>query len=194
MANIEQWGIEKLYFALFDEESETISYQTPVSHPGAVSLSVTPGESDANRDAADNGEYFNGSGAANITGEIEVVKFTDWFKTNILGFFSEGGGIGEGDGAKKHFAMLFEVDGENGGKRIVWYDCVSSDISTTYTTTDADGAYTFAHETATITGRMIKLGGGTKRRAWSCESGSANFDGFFNAVYVPTATSGQTGQ
>lgn len=188
-ANIELWGIKKLAFALFTNYG-TCTYDTPVVHPGAVSLAISTSDNDANRDAADNGIYYDGSTASNKTGELEVAKFSDWFKENALGFISEAGGLGEGDGTKQHFAMLFETDGDQGGERFVWYDCTSSDITQTLSTTDVDGNYTFAHETATITGRLIQLPNGNRRRAFKCDSDSTAYEDFFTAVFYPAATQG----
>ena len=185
--SIAEWGIHKLAFAIRNSDG---TYETPVMHPGALNLNVASGNSTDNALSADDGRYYGGAAAASKTGELNVAKFSDWFKENILGHIVEGEGIGEGEAAGAEFAMLWEVNTDQGGRRYVWYGCTASDITKTFATTTADGTVTYATETSTITSRLVELPNGNKRRKWSCEKGSANYAGFFEAVYYPTTSEG----
>lgn len=187
MATTVQFGISNLAFALRNADG---TYETPVMHPGADNLSISVEDNDSNKISKDNGLYYDGSGAASLTGELTVARFSDWYREKILGYIVEGGGLGEGQGEMAEFAMLFEADGNGGGRRFVWYGCTSGQISMTFATTSYDGTITEATEAATITGKLVELPNGNKRRAFSCEKGSANYDNFFDAVYYPVTSGG----
>lgn len=183
---IAEWGISKLAFATVTKTNGAITaFGTPVMHPGAISLNISSGSNTDNTLSADNGRYYGGAGSKTKSGELNVAKFAKWFRTNVLGEIEEGGGLGEGDAAGAEFAMLWEVDTDQGGTRNVWYDCTASDITKNYATTTADGTVTYATETSTITSVLAELPNGEKRRKWSCEKGSTNYDSFFTAVFYP---------
>lgn len=182
----EQWGISNLYVA---PALDSGGYDTPHHMPYVVSIAVAPDDNTNNRDAADNKEVFNGSGST-VTLTVEATRFDDYYKENILGHISEGGGYGVGSTTRKHFAAIFDVDGNDKTERYVFYDCTSSEITRTHQTTDVDGNYTFAHETVTITARMAVLPNAQKRLYWSCFEGSTNFAGMHEAVYYPNGASG----
>lgn len=185
--NIVQWGIKKLAFAVRNDDG---SYGTPVMHPGAITLNVSASNNADNILSADDGPYYNGNGASSKTGELTVAKFRDWFLTNILGHIVEDGGIGEGDGVASKFAMLYEVNSDQGGSRYVWYECTAGPISQNHATTTADGTITYATETSTITSSLTELPGDIKRRIWKCPKGSEFYDSFFDAVHIPGQTAG----
>lgn len=184
---ITQWGISKLAFAevTFGTDGAITAFGTPVMHRGAINLNVSANTNDGNRQAADNGLHYDAGGNSTKSGELQVAKFLDFFKRDYLGYIEEGGGLGEGDGTKKSFAMLFEVCTDQGAARVVWYDCTAGPISVTYATTDVDGNVTFSPETSTITGAKAVLPNGNRRSAWSCAQGSENYDSFFTAVFFP---------
>ena len=191
---IAEWGISKLAFATITKSNGVITgFGTPVMHPGAISLNISAGNNSDNGLAADNGRYYGGSGSKTKTGELNVARFSGWFRKNVLGEIEEGGGIGEGDASSAEFAMLWEVDSDQGGARYVWYCCTASDITKNFATTAIDGTVTYATETSTITSTLAELPNGNKRRKWECEKGSANYANFFSAVYYPTNTTTTTG-
>ena len=190
---IAEWGIHKLAYAKITKVNGVITaFATPVMHPGAISLNITPGNNNDNALSADDGRYYGGAGAKTKTGELNVARFLDAFRQDILGEIAEGGGLGEGDGTSAEFALLWETNSDQGGTRNVWYDCTASDISKNFATTTFDGNVTYATETSTITSSIAELPNGERRRKWSCEKGSANYDDFFTAVYYPTTTTTTT--
>ena len=189
---IAEWGIHKLGFALVNKTNGAItSFGDVTMHPGAISLNISAGNNTDNALAADDGRYYGGAGSKTKTGELVVALFNNWFRTNVLGEISEGGGLGEGDASSVEFAMLWETNSDQGGTRNVWYDCTAGDIVKNFQTNTVDGTVTYATETSTITSTIAELPNGERRRKWSCEKGSANYDTFFDAVYFPT--SGTTG-
>jgi phi13 family phage major tail protein len=180
--NITQWNLTRLAFAW---EKDGGGWDAPVEHPGVINLNISNNSNDSNRQAADGGLYYDAGGSSSKSGELQVAKFLTDFLVNALGQIEEGGGIGEGDGVKRRFAMLFEISGDQGGARYVWYFCTAGPISVTFATNDADGNVTFSPETSTITGAKAVLPNGNRRSAWSCAQGSENYDNFFTAVFFP---------
>ena len=182
--NKTQYGIEKLGYAIRDAELGT--YGAIKMMPGAISLNLS--RSDANNGlAADNGKYDGGNSSKTVTGDLNVALFTNDWLIDLLGHIAESGGIGEGEGESKEFALVFQVSGNLGGARYVWYCCTASEPTANFQTIEIDGTIQYATETAQITSKICELSNGLRRRAWKCEVGSENYDDFFEAIFVPAA-------
>lgn len=189
--SITQWGIAKLGFALVEKTDGAItSFGDIHVMKGGINANMSSSDSDNNKQAADNGLHYDGSGAGNITCELQVAKFDRWFKKNALGFFEDGGGLGRGKGVKAEIATLVEVVTDQGGKRFVIYDGTSSDISVTFATTSVTGEITFSPETVTITGKLAELPNGTERSYFEIETGDEGYDTFWTDVYYPMSNGG----
>lgn len=183
MANLNktQYGLSMLGWAIRDPDTGTYGNITML--PGAISLGITRNDN-SNGLAADNGEYDRGNSSKTVTGDLNVALFTDEFLTSVLGYIESGGGIGEGDGTSKEFALLGQVSGNLGGYRFVWYKCTATDPVTTYQTIEVDGTINYATETSTVTSSICDLPNGNRLRAWRCDKGTANYDDFFEAVFI----------
>lgn len=189
MANqerIAEWNISKLAFAKITKVNGVITaFGTPVMHPGAISLNVSPGNNTDNVLSADGGRYYGGNGSKTKTGELNVARFNDWFRENVLGETNYDGMMVEGDGESSEVAMLWEVDDDQGGNRNVWFDCTASDITKNFSTTTYDGTVNYATETSTITSVMAELPNGVKARKATIPKGDPRYDDFFSAVVLP---------
>lgn len=174
-----QFDIKKVHWA---KKYDDGTYDVPVHMPGAEGLTVSNGDNDGNRIAADGGLYWDGGGSRTKTGELQMARFLEDFKKEILGFIEENGGLTEGDGASSHFALMWEGGGDLGGDRFVWFDCSSTVPTQTWQTTDVDGNITEASETATITAAMCEMADGTTRLAHCQPKGSEGYDNFFAQV------------
>lgn len=173
-----QFGICKLHIA----RKYSDGYGIPHHMPGAEQLTVSNSDNTNNIISADNGEYYNGNGAANKTADLQVAKFDNFFLTQILGLIEEQGGLTESDGTMKEFAAMWEVDGDDGGDRYVWFDCTSTVPTATYATTNADGTITEASETATITAKRTEMADGTRRLSHRKHKGAVGYNTFFDKV------------
>ncbi len=195
-----QWNLTRLAFApiTFDTDGKTVaSFGTPWEHRGVRTLNITNNPNDSNRIAADGGLYYGGAGITTKQGDLEVVRFLDQFKKEILGYIEEWDGLGEGEGATSPFAMLYEISSDQGGIRAVWYNCTAGPINVSHTTNDVDDNRTYGTETSTITGKIVTLPNSQRRSAWSCKSGSSHYDDFFSSVQYPsdeTTTTTTTGE
>lgn len=186
--SITQWGLAKAAFATMTKDGDTISaFGTPHHQVGAISANVSFAANTNNIQSADNGKHYGGEGTATVTIEFTCAKFDSWFKTNVLGYFTDGGGLGLGDGETSEVAALFEVNQDQGGKRFMLYDATSSQISVNYATTTYDGQVTYATETVTLTGTCVILPNGNKRSYFEVEEGDTGYSAFFEEVYYPAA-------
>jgi len=189
MANTEriaEWSIKNLAYAIITKENGVItSFGTPKMHTGAISLNVSSSNNTDNALSADGGRYYGGAGAKTKTGELNVARFFDEFRKDIMGEMDFDGMLVEGDGAQAEFAMLWEVDDNQGGNRNIWYDCTAGDITKNFSTTTADGTVTYATETSTITSVLAELPNGVKARKATVPKGDPRYDTFFDAVVLP---------
>jgi phi13 family phage major tail protein len=180
--NKTQYGLKKLGFALRD--SENLTYGNIYWLPGAISLGLTRNDN-AQTLAADDGEYDRGKAGKTVTGDLNVALFNEDWLTKVLGHYAVGGGIAEGDGTSAEFALVGQVSGDQGGYRFVWYGCTATDPTTTHQTIEVDGTINYATETCTITSKTVELSSGDSLRSFKCEKGTANYDSFFDAIYIP---------
>lgn len=180
--NKTQYGLKKLGFAIRD--ATTGSYGTIYWLPGAISLGLTRNDR-AQTLAADDGEYDRGRGGKTVEGDLNVALFNEDWMTKVLGYYAVGGGIAEGDGAGAEFALVGQVSGDQGGYRFVWYSCTATEPTTTHQTIEVDGTINYATEKCTITSRPTELSSGDTLRSFRCEKGTANYDNFFDAIYIP---------
>ena len=188
---IAEWSIKNLAFATITKENGAITaFGTPFMHPGAISLNVSPGNNTDNVLSADGGRYYGGNGSKTKTGELTVARFLNEFLTTILGQTDYDGMMVEGADEGIEFAMLWEVDDNQGGTRNVWYDCTASDITKNFATTTFDGTVTYATETSTITSVLAELPGGIMARKASVPKGDSRYANFFKAVVLPTTNAG----
>lgn len=179
-----QWNLTKMGFAPITKVDNKITAFGEIHvQIGAITAAITNDDSNSNRQAADGGVHYDGSGASSATIELTCAQFDSWYKKNVLGYFEDGGGLGRGKGEQKEVAFLGECSTDQGGKRFLFYDVTSSQINTTYQTNDVDGNYTFAEESVTLTAKMVELPNGDDRLYWECETGAEEYDGFWSEVF-----------
>lgn len=179
MANKIQYGISNLYYA---KKLADGRYDTPVKMPGAESLTITNSGGDSNIIWADNINYWSKSSSAGKSGELQMAKYPVSFRKDILGQTVDEttGALLEGPGdISAEFALLFQVEGDQGGLRVCWYSCTAT--NPTFTAATATDSITEASETSTITASPIDLKGKKVTQA-SMESGDAGYAKFFESV------------
>lgn len=181
MPNKVQFGISNCHYAVRDAQG---NWGTPVHMPGAESFSISNDGSD-DIIYADNIKYWKRSSAAGKSGDLQMAKFPKEFLVNVLGQTEEeGGGVSEGPAdVGKEFALLWQIEGDAGGRRVCWFNCTAtSPTRTDATNTDS---VTEGNETSTITATPVEINGVMKVQ-YSCESGEDNYANFFQAVPLTT--------
>ena len=129
MANKIKYGISKCYYAVAtDDGTGTLTYDTPVALPGAVSLSLEA-QGDTNTFYADNIAYFTSSANNGYQGDLELALLPDAFRTDVLGETldaQKGFYIEKANVPTVEFALLFQFEGDENATRHCMYRCTAS--------------------------------------------------------------------
>ena len=129
MANKIKYGISKCYYAVAtDDGTGTLTYDTPVALPGAVSLSLEA-QGDTNTFYADNIAYFTSSANNGYQGDLELALLPDAFRVDVLGETldaQKGFYIEKANVPTVEFALLFQFEGDENATRHCMYRCTAS--------------------------------------------------------------------
>lgn len=127
MANKVKFGLRNVWYSKITMSGNTYSYGTPVALPGAVSFSASISGETANPFYADDVIYYNSVSNQGYEGELEVALLTDTLKTDLLGMTADTNGaiVENADDTPSHFALGFEVQGDDTPRRFWFYDCVA---------------------------------------------------------------------
>lgn len=121
------FGIRNLHYAVMTE-GEAITYSTPVSIKGAVSVTMTP-EGDTGPFYADDRKFFVTVTNNGYTCELEVANLPDSFFEDVLGntVSTQDKVMTEtADVQPKNFALLFEEGGDGEKTMYALYNCVAT--------------------------------------------------------------------
>lgn len=121
MAQLVNFGVQKLYYAVLD--TDNLTWGTPVSMPGAVSVSLPP-EGGLTKFYADNMTYYVKHTNDGYSGELEVAQVTDTMRIALFGWQTDDNGllVELNDSEHAAVAILFEVLGNEDNKRYVFYN------------------------------------------------------------------------
>ena len=180
MSNKVKFGLKNVHYAVVTETDGVITYDTPKSIPGAVNLTLdAAGESV--QFYADDSVYFEDNTNDGYTGSLEMALIPDDFRVDVLGDELDANGalIENKDAKAKHFALLFEFDGDAKKTRHVLYYVFASRPSISGSTrTNTKEPQT---ETMNITARPAPDTGDVKAKV---PQGSDAYDTFFDEVYI----------
>lgn len=136
MANKVEFGISELYVGTYTVGTNgTVTMGSPYHQKGAVSFSPSP-QSSENNFYADNIRYFSEDGGSSLQGDLSVAMFDDDFKTNFLGYqAATGGGLALVKGASKPKTyVMFQTEGDDKARKVIFYNCTLGDITRAYNT------------------------------------------------------------
>ena len=135
------YNLKNVHIAIMTQNQDgTYSYDTPVSLPGAVNLSLEA-QGDANPFYADGIVYYRTINNNGYEGDLEIALITDWFRQNVLRERRDTNGVfleKNTDVEPTKFAMLFEFDGDIKAIRHVLYNCTVSNRPTLASQTRED--------------------------------------------------------
>lgn len=190
MSNKVKFGLSNVHYAkMIVGEEGTITYSTPVAIPGAVNLSLEP-QGEESPFYADNIKYFNDYANNGYSGDLEMAKIPDSFLKDILGqtIDTNGAVIENAEDKSAHFAFMFEVDGDESKKRVVYYNCTasrpSSEASTINETKEPNT------DTLTITASARDTDKQVRASLEPNEENMAIFNKFYESVYEKNAVAG----
>lgn len=187
MANKVKFGLSNVHYAKMTiGEDGAITYATPVPIPGAVNLSLEP-QGEESPFYADNIKYFNDYANNGYSGDLEMAKIPDSFLKDILGqtIDTNGAVIENAEDKAAHFALMFEVDGDESKKRVVYYNCTASRPSANASTVNETKEPNT--DTLTITASARDTDKQVRASLEPTEENMAIFNKFYEKVYEEDA-------
>ena len=192
-SNKVKFGLKNVYYAIVTEsESDgviTSSYTTPVAWKGAVSLEVNPTSTDNNVFRADDSDYYIVSGSSQgFDGSFECALVPEAVETAVFDMKSDNNGViaEYTTDEVKYVALLFEINGDNSGRRYMLPKVLFSKPGISAETTGEDGN-TPKTTTLNLTAsprpddNLAKLHTGDT-------TPDTVYNNWFNAVYTPSFT------
>lgn len=195
MANKIKYGLKDVYYAVATiADNGTATYDTPVAIPGAVSLSLEA-QGENSPFYADNIVYWIGNGNTGYSGDLEIARIPDSFKTAILGMIEDSKTVlvEDADAEVVHFALLFQFEGDSKATKHVMYNCTCSRPAVSGETKGEN--IEPQTETLTITATSIynaSLAKNIVKAEATEDSDSTTYAGWTSNVYIPAAPSTST--
>jgi phi13 family phage major tail protein len=183
MNNKVKFGLKNVHYAVITEASGVVSYGTPKPVPGAVNLTLDAAGENV-QFYADDTVYFEENTNEGYTGSLEMALIPDEFRVDVLGEIEDANGayIENKDAKAKHFALLFEFDGDAKKMRHVLYYVLAARPNVSGSTkTNTKDPQT---ETLNITARPAPDTGDVKAKV---PQGETAYDNFYSAVYLKNA-------
>lgn len=134
-----RFGLSNVYAGTYTDDNGTVTLGTPQKIAGAVSLSLDP-ETAESVFYADNIKYFVRNQSNGYTGELEMAKFPDEFKTSFMNYVAlTGGGTAESKLLNsKTVYIMFEVQGDKQARRTIMYNVELGAISEEHNTVEEE--------------------------------------------------------
>lgn len=186
------FGLEKVHVAFFKKDATNPpEWEAPIPIPGAVSFTPEP-QGDENKFYADNGPYFVYTTNNGYSAELSVALLPAEVLARMLGWTIDDNGmlVEDADGIGEEFALLGQVLGDKNNLRFVYYRCKAArpgkGFSTRTETIEPNP------DNLTITIMPIEING-KKVVKGQIEPNGTNqtvYDGFFDAVLVPSISGG----
>ena len=186
MANKVRYGLKSVYYATVTVSGSTVTYGTPVSWPGAVSLTLDPAGEDPGKFYADDVNYFTIPGTDDgYTGTLETALIPDSFLTNCLGYKADNNGNIYEDAPEEPspFALLFEFTGDDKQIRHVIYNCLAGRPSVSGQTK----GNTISVQTESIS-IVASPAVDTNVVKMKCDPSGANYSTWYSAVVAPVVS------
>lgn len=192
-ANKVKFGLKNVHYAIATETTTlgvtTTTYGTPVAWNGAVNLEVNPTSSDASVFRADDSDYYIVSGSSQaFDGTYECAYVPEDVETNVLGATKDDNGVivEFSTDEVKYVALLFEIDGDNSGRRYLVPKVKFDKPSIQAETTGTDGNQP---KTVSLSFKAAPRPDDNLARMHTGDTtDDATYNAWFTSVYVPEIT------
>lgn len=128
-SNKVKFGLKNCHYAkaTLDQDTNEVTFGTPVAIPGAVNLSLDP-EGDTEPFYADDMVYYTTVANNGYSGDLEIALIPDSFRKDILKETEDANGVLIEDSTvePEHFALLFEFSGDKKKIRHCMYYCTAA--------------------------------------------------------------------
>lgn len=183
-----KFGLKNVHYAVATIASDgSATYATPVAFPGAVSLSMEP-QGETTPFYADNVVYYTGITNTGYEGDLEMARFSDSFKKDVLGYIEDANGllIENVNAYPVHFALMFQFEGDEKATRHVLYNCTVARPTTAGSTKNE--TVEPQTETATVRATSIFVPGlelDISKSETYANTSDGTYAAFFDAVIIP---------
>lgn len=193
-----RFGLGNVKYALWDDDKS--EYGTPVSFPGAVSLSTTREGGDSNDFYADNGVYHSFAGTnGGYSLELEMARITDQVRVDLLGEVVDSAGVQFEftDAQPAKFALIAEMLVDGSKTAFAYYNCTASRPETTANTQGETPEVDTDTLNIRVAGEEVEYDGETKRAIQShilkTPSNATEYAAFFTSIALPQSGGGESG-
>ena len=174
------------YAPITKAEDGSVTFDTPVAMPGAVSISLDPtGEPESFY--ADGVEYYVINNNQGYDGDLELAMIPESFRTDILKEEQDANKVlvENSNSETGSFALLFEFDGDQKHIRHVMYNCSASRPGIEGKTNEDKKEV----QTEKLSLKAVPLANGMVKAKTGNTTDATTYADWYKAVYVPAAES-----
>lgn len=182
-----KFGLKNVHLApITGIENNKYVYGDIIKVPGAVSISLEP-QGDTNDFKADNITYFSAANNDGYEGDLEIAMITDTIREKIFGERKDklGGFFENVNDVFTPFAMGFEIDGDEKGRRFWYYNCSCSRPKNEAKT--IEGSKEPSTDSLTIKAMARETDGMVRHFLTESDTNKEAFADYFNSVYEEPA-------
>ena len=175
------------YSVLTQSEDGKYSWGTPVSVPGAVSISLDPtGEPESFY--ADGVEYYVINNNQGYDGDLELAMIPEDFRKDVLNEVSDSNSVlvENSNSQASHFALLFEFDGDQKKVKHVMYNCSAARPNISSKTNEDSKEV----QTETLSLKARPLSNGLVEAKTGDSTKATVYNNWYKNVYQPDAVGG----
>lgn len=199
MANKVRFGLSNTHYAVWNSASKT--YGTLKDMKGAVSLTLTREGGDSTDFYADNGVFFSFAGTnGGYSADLELARITDAIRVDLLGEIADqttGVQYEKTTAEPAEFALITEMQGDEGPIGFVFYNCKASRPEINATTKSDSPEVNTDTLNLRISQREFVYGGVdtpfVQGHIEKTADNTAKYTAFFASVVMPGTPSGESG-
>lgn len=123
-----QFNLKNVHYAVMQTGGATPTWETPVSVPGAVTLTLDP-TGDTTSFYADGIIYYQSVANNGYSGDLEMARFPDQMMVDIWGMEeveTDNVLIEKNNIEPKSFALLYQIDGDADNQLYCLYNCTGA--------------------------------------------------------------------
>lgn len=180
-----KFNLKNVHYAVLTHGADgTVSYETPVAIPGAVSISLDP-NGEPSKFYADGVVYYTVANNQGYEGDLEIAVVPESFLIDVLKQVKDSKGVLVENAKAElvNFALLFEFDGDVNSVRHVMYNCSASRPAIESKTNEDEVEV----QTETLSLSMSPLENGLVKTKTCSDTDETVYNSWYETVYIPTS-------